>query len=196
MPLYPPCIPRRVLIQAIHHVWEYYLYVVAWMYYNDVIMGTIASQITTVTIVYSTVYSDADERKHKSSASLAFVWGIHRGPVNSPHEWPVTRKMFPFDDVIMVFKHLINLLFKASLRIDDTVLAVSNNGFLNTKYFCFSKFVINSVEVTTHLLILRVIRRYNHGPVFFLTGEYHSQRETAFRMQRHLSLTQTWFGHR
>ena len=40
-------------------------------------------------------------RKHQSSASLAFVWGIHRGPVNSPHKWPVTRKMFPFDDVIM-----------------------------------------------------------------------------------------------
>ena len=40
-------------------------------------------------------------RKHESSASLAFVWGIHRGPVNFPHKWPVMRKMFPFDDVIM-----------------------------------------------------------------------------------------------
>ena len=50
---------------------------------------------------YSTVYSDTDQRKHQSSASLAFVWGIHRGPVNSPHKWPVTRKMIPFDDVIM-----------------------------------------------------------------------------------------------
>ena len=47
------------------------------------------------------VYSNADHRKHQSSASLAFVRGIHRGPVNSPHKWPVTRKMFPFDDVIM-----------------------------------------------------------------------------------------------
>ena len=64
-------------------------------------MGAIASQITSLTIVYSTVYSDADQRKHQSSASLAFVRGIHRGPVNSPHKWPVTRKMFPFDDVIM-----------------------------------------------------------------------------------------------
>ena len=70
-------------------------------HYNDVIMGTITSQITSLTIIYSTVYSDADQRKHQSSASLAFVWGIHRGPVNSPHKWPVTRKMFPFDDVIM-----------------------------------------------------------------------------------------------
>ena len=53
-------------------------------HYNDVIMGAIASQITSLTIVYSTVYPDADQRKHQSSASLAFVSGIHRWPVNSP----------------------------------------------------------------------------------------------------------------
>ena len=70
------------------------------LHYDDVTMGPMASQITSLTIVYSTVYSDADQRKHQSSASLAFVWGIHRGPVNSPHKWPVTRKMFPFHDVI------------------------------------------------------------------------------------------------
>ena len=73
-------------------------------HYNDVIMGTIASQITSLTIVYSTFYSDADHKKHQSSASLAFVRGLHRGPVNSPHKWPVTLKMFPFDDVIMNIK--------------------------------------------------------------------------------------------
>ena len=70
-------------------------------HYDDVIMTTIASQITSLTTVYPTVYSDTDQRKHQSPASLTFVWGIHRGPVNSPHKWPVTRKMFPFDDVIM-----------------------------------------------------------------------------------------------
>ena len=59
------------------------------------------SQITSLTIVYSAVYSGAYQRKHQSSASLAFVRGIHRWPVNSPHKWPVTRKMFPFDNVIM-----------------------------------------------------------------------------------------------
>ena len=64
-------------------------------------MDTMASQIASLVIVYSTFYSDADKKKHQSSASLAFVWGIRRGPVNSPHTWPVTRKMFPFDDVIM-----------------------------------------------------------------------------------------------
>ena len=78
-------------------------------HYGDVIMSTIASQITSLTIVYSAVYSDADQRKHQSSSSLAFVRGIHRGPVNSPHKWPVTRKMFPFDDVIM-FLHRLTLI--------------------------------------------------------------------------------------
>ena len=70
--------------------------------YNDVIMGAMVPQITSLTIVYSIVYSGADQGKHQSSASLAFVWGIHIWPANSPHKDPVTRKMFPFDDVIMV----------------------------------------------------------------------------------------------
>ena len=68
----------------------------------DVIMGAMTSQITSRTIVYSTAYSGADKRKHQSSASLAFVKGIHRWPVNSLHKWPVTRKMFPSDDVSML----------------------------------------------------------------------------------------------
>ena len=74
-------------------------------HYNDVIMSAMTSQITSHTIVYSTVYSGADQRKHQSSASLAFVMGIHRWPVNSPYKGPVTRKMFPFDDVNMVISH-------------------------------------------------------------------------------------------
>ena len=71
------------------------------MHYTDVKMGAIASQITSLTIVYSTVYSGADQRKRQSSESLAFEWGIHSGQVNSPHKWPVTWKTFPFDDIIM-----------------------------------------------------------------------------------------------
>ena len=54
------------------------------LHYNDVIMSPIASQITSLTIVFSTVYSEADQKKYQSSASLAFVQGIPRGPVNSP----------------------------------------------------------------------------------------------------------------
>ena len=85
------------------------------LHYDDVTMGAIASQITSLTIVYSTVYSGADQSKHQSSASLAFVWGIHRGPVNSPHKWPVTRKMFPFDDVIMESFVVRTQLFRPQL---------------------------------------------------------------------------------
>ena len=70
-------------------------------HYDDVIMSPIVSQITSLMIVYSTVYSGVDQRKHESSMSLAYVRGIHRGLVNSPHKWPVTWKMFPFDDIIM-----------------------------------------------------------------------------------------------
>ena len=79
----------------------YELICLLWDHYDDIIMGVIASQITSLAIVYSAVYSDADQRKHQSSASLAFVRGIHQGPVNSPHKWPVAQKMFPFDGVIM-----------------------------------------------------------------------------------------------
>ena len=70
-------------------------------HYNDVMMSPMESQITSLVIVYSTVYPGADQRNHQRSASLAFVQGIHRWPVNSPHKGSVSRKMFTFDDVIM-----------------------------------------------------------------------------------------------
>ena len=76
-----------------------YIYLYLLSQYADVIFSAMASQITSLTIVYSTVYSGAEQRKYQSSASLAFVRGIHRWPVNSPHKGPVTRKMFPFDNV-------------------------------------------------------------------------------------------------
>ena len=75
------------------------------LHYCDDIMCAMAHQITGLTIVYSTVYSGTDQRKHQSSASLAFVRGIHRWPVNSPHKGPITQKMFPFHDVIMTDLH-------------------------------------------------------------------------------------------
>ena len=67
--------------------------------YDDVTMSVVTSQITSLTIVYSTVNSDADQRKHQSSAYLVFVWGIRWWPLKGP----VTRKMCPFYDVIMAF---------------------------------------------------------------------------------------------
>ena len=93
------------LSRTVHHFRICYLGVLAndanhlySIHYNDIIMDSMASQITSLTIVFSAVYSGADQRKHQSFAPPVLVRGI---PVNSPHKWPVTRKMFPLDDVIM-----------------------------------------------------------------------------------------------
>ena len=94
-------------------IWKLITYTL--FHYSDVIMGRIASQITSLTIVYSTIYSDAAQRKHQSSASLAFVWVIHRWPVNSPHKCPVMRKLFPFDDVIM-FLVIIRITWRRTVE--------------------------------------------------------------------------------
>ena len=75
-------------------------------HYSDGIMSAMASQITGVLTVFSAVCSGEDNRKHPRSASLTFVRGIHRWPVDPPHKGPVTRKMFPFDDVIMTLRNV------------------------------------------------------------------------------------------
>ena len=75
-------------------------------HYNNVIVSAKASHITSSTIVYSTVYSGADQRKHQSSTQPAILREIYRWPVNSPHKGPVTRKRFLFDKVIMSHFHL------------------------------------------------------------------------------------------
>ena len=114
------------------------------IHYSDVTMGTIASQITSLTIVYSTVYSGADQRKHQSSASLAFVRGIHRGPVNSLHKWPVTRKMFPFDDVIMLPKY-----FDRSIRgVNIRMIRIGSN--LTDMYNFFFRFTSPSTPQSSN----------------------------------------------
>ena len=100
---------RVPVCQFVIHVDAEYSLATIIKHYTDVIMGAMASQITSLTIVYLSVYSGRDQRKHQSSASLAFVLGIHRWPVNSPQKWPVTRKMFPFDDVIMSYDVLCTL---------------------------------------------------------------------------------------
>ena len=95
-----PCLPTSPGHQ---HAWHRIcrVLIIHNEHYNDVIMSAIASQITGVSIVCSTVGSDTDQRKHQSSAALAFVRWLYRWQVNSPHKRPVTRIMFPFDDVIM-----------------------------------------------------------------------------------------------
>ena len=77
-----------------HHIWF-----TARQHYSDVIMGATASQTTSLTIVYATVYSGAYQRKHQSSAWP--LWGNSPVTGEFPAQRPVTRKKFPFDDVIM-----------------------------------------------------------------------------------------------
>ena len=96
----PQCSVHHFLFKNYHFV-QTSVHWVIYGHYCDIIMSAMASPIISLTIVNSTVYSSTDERKYRSPASLAFVRGIHRWTVNSPHKGPVTRKLFPFDDVIM-----------------------------------------------------------------------------------------------
>ena len=70
-------------------------------------MGAMAFHMTSLTIVYSTVYSCADHRTPKLRVSGLCV-DIHQWPMNSPHKWPVTRKIIPCDDVILLQWFLLN----------------------------------------------------------------------------------------
>ena len=97
-------IHRLLMISA--HTWcsnmymsqrHIYTIITVCMHYSDVIIGEMASRITSLTIAISTVHLGANQRKHQRSASLAFVRGTHRWPENSSQKWPVTRKMFPYD---------------------------------------------------------------------------------------------------
>ena len=128
-------------------------------FYSDIMIGAMASQITSLTIVYSTACSGADQRKHQSSASLAFVQGILK--------WPVTRKMFPFDDVIMFFVCSLENIFpnfslllmclfaclcieykKISCRIQNNEFIPSNVVFIShwniSKRFILSNWIFQS----------------------------------------------------
>ena len=87
-----PFCPRRDELILLQNGWPY--------------MG---SEITSLTTVYTTIYPGADQRKHQSSESLAFVRGIHRSLVNSSHKGLVTRIMFPFDEVFMITTFIVSL---------------------------------------------------------------------------------------
>ena len=95
-------------------------------------MSAMASQITCVTFVYSTICLCAYQRKHQSSASLAFVRGIHRWSVNSPHKGSVTRKRFPFDDVIIEWVKYPILHAKTKLFLVDLWATTPNCFMINS----------------------------------------------------------------
>ena len=127
-------------------------------HYHDVIMGAMASQITSPTIVCSTLYC-ANQRKHQSSASLALVRGIHRWPVNSPHKWPVARKMFPYDDVIMSIHQPLSLWPTFAVCCSQEVIKVFQCSVLWVHLLVVS-------DLITEVLLprLTLIERTDHQP--------------------------------
>ena len=108
-------------------------------------MSAMASQITSLTIVHASVYSGADQRKHQSSASLTFVRGIHHWPMNSPHKGLVTRKMFPFDDVIMFYflgrTHIKKHLYFHALYIAGIIVNTGRIDLLSTNTCILSSII-------------------------------------------------------
>ena len=110
-------------------------------------MSTMASEITSLTIVYSSVNSGVNQRKHQSSASLVFVW-----PVNFPHKGPVTRKMFPFDDVIMLRQYFH----------PTKLLSLYSCVWLIWQYVhCLSKY---------RILSMHIMMTSSNGNIFRVTG--------------------------
>ena len=162
-------------------------------HYNDVIMSAMASQITGVPIVCSTVCSVADQRKHHSSASLAFVRGILRWPVNSPYKGPVTWRMLPFDDVIMKWlvpwafmtkrnfmgPHLLEtngrLIATLALPRLQNILVVRRTLLLRLYHcvgvlhaYCKTLISLTMSEYNRHVVILRP--KWNCGEIINNTG--------------------------
>ena len=138
-------------------------------HYNDVIMNKMSFQISSVAVVYSTVVSYADQRKHQSSASLAFVWEIHRWPVNSPHKSQWRVKMFPFDDVIMLsFSHVGQDIRR--WYTNDEVRTFLNST--SHRYSTIKAMVMSSIGNISALLAVCA----GNSPV---TGEFPTQRSVT-----------------
>ena len=126
--------------------------------FSDVMMSAMASQITCVWIVCPTVYSGADQRKHQSPASLAFVRGIYRWPVDSSHRGPATRKIFPFDDVIMSRVQYLSL---PRVKYE----AAASYGCFQTYVFCVGDYICKCIPciiiLNTWFLILLILISIN-----------------------------------
>ena len=119
-------------------------------HYNDVRMSAMASQITSLTIVYASVYSGTDQRKHQSSTSLAFVRRIHRWPVNSLHKGPITRKMFLSDDVIMYNALLISRSIFAPKNSEKTPGELWGES---CEFIVSTKFKISSILIVFNIVL-------------------------------------------
>ena len=115
------------------------------VHYSDVTMSVMASRITGVSIVCSAVCSGVAQRKHQSSASLAFVRGIHRWPVDSLHKGPVTWKTFPFDDVIMVDADDYTRTWSCGFRFAIDSFYINSWKFLNCYYISLDEATLKNM---------------------------------------------------
>ena len=142
-------------------------------------MSAMASEITDVSIIYRTIWLGAYQRKHQSSASLAIVRGIHWWPVNSPHKGPLTRKNFPFDDVIMSSTDFI----RNKARQDD----VAQNSRWN--FHEVSRYLIELILSWNAIFILPENWQAIESPLRF-----HGKRETLNLFARLSDLGEIWPG--
>ena len=119
------------------------------IHYSDVIMSTLASQITYMTIVWSTACSGIDQRKHQSSASLAFVKGIHQWLVDSPHKGPVTWEMCPFDVIMskMNDKYMHQWTWPSLVQIMACLFDAKASIWTNHELFSIGPFGLNFIEI-------------------------------------------------
>ena len=127
-------------------------------------MDAMASQITSLAIVCSTVYSGIDQRKHQSSSSLAFVRGIHRWPVNSPHKGRVTWKRFLMTSSYVEWILLDPTSVQSSLWLDPCYMRAMKNGNV-------------SMMTSSNGKVLRVT-----GHLSPVTGEFPSQMPVTRRI--------------
>ena len=107
-------------------------------HHSDVIMSAMASQITRLTIVCSTVYSGADQRKHQSSASLTFVPGVHQWPVNSPHKGPVTH-----ENVSILWRHHVFIQVSTTEKTNGNWQMLTKLRVLRNEFICRGFFNTN-----------------------------------------------------
>ena len=120
----------------------------------------LASQITSLMIFYSSVYSGADQRIKQSSASMAFVRGIHRWPVNSLHKWSVTLKMFPSYDVIMIMEIIILCKTPSTVGVQSTRSFFCNSCLTNSSWQgCIHAYNIYPPEPTKYYLCFTCFNR-------------------------------------
>ena len=153
-----------------HSTWahNYQVKITALCHYSDVIMIVRASQITSLTMVYSTVYSAVDQRKHKSSASLVIVRRIHRWPGNSLHKGPVMRKIVSIWWHHHVMKPIgLQVLFTGSQRWrQDFIIKFRPTSFFNIKIILQAMIHIIDIKNTVFrqscLLIVLVRLYYLH----------------------------------